>query len=329
MAGKEISFVGLVLLAGVMLVGCGSDDKAPAPENPKPAPKDDHTGSAAMDVPLNTLTPEEKRVILQKGTEAPFSGKFEKNKDAGIYTCRQCGAGLYRSEDKFDSGCGWPSFDAEIKGAVKRTTDADGRRTEITCTRCGGHLGHVFLGEQLTAKSTRHCVNSISMDFVPKEQIKRAIFAGGCFWGVEYFFQKFKGVLRVTSGFTGGTVEKPTYKMVCKGDSGHAEAVEVLFDSKATDYEALTKLFFEIHDPTQLNRQGPDEGEQYRSAIFYVDDDQKKVAEKLMEQLKQKGLTVATKLVPAATFWPAEDYHQNHFRGLNEEPTCHVRTKRF
>ncbi|HTL53303.1 MAG TPA: bifunctional methionine sulfoxide reductase B/A protein [Planctomycetota bacterium] len=282
-----------------------------------------------MDLPLNPLTPEEKRVIVNKGTEPPFSGALYPNKAAGIYTCRQCGAGLYRSEDKFDSGCGWPSFDAEITGAVTRTTDADGRRTEITCSRCGGHLGHVFLGERQTPKNTRHCVNSISMAFVPQAQIQRGIFAGGCFWGVEYYFQQVKGVLAVQSGYIGGLTERPTYKQVCSGDSGHIEAVEVLFDPQTVTYEALAKLFFEIHDPTQIDRQGPDHGEQYRSAVFYADDAQKKTAQDLIEQLKKKGLKVATQLVKAPTFWAAEAYHQNYYRDHGGEPYCHRRVKRF
>lgn len=286
-------------------------------------------GATAM--AFNTLTPEEERVIVGKGTERPFSGRFWKHDDVGTYVCRRCSAPLYTSKSKFASNCGWPSFDAEVAGAVRRQPDADGRRTEIVCARCGGHLGHVFEGEGYTPKNTRHCVNSLSLDFVPGEvdRLRRAIFASGCFWGTEYVFQRAPGVVSTTTGYIGGHTQKPTYREVCSDRTGHAEAVEVVYDPEKTTYEALCRLFFETHDPTQVNRQGPDVGSQYRSAIFTLDDDQKAVAERLIEQLRAKGLDLATEVVPAGPFWPAEDYHQDYYNRTGKQPYCHAFTPRF
>ncbi len=279
------------------------------------------------------LTPEEERVIVDKGTESAFSGEYFYNKEGGVYVCRRCGAELYRSDDKFESHCGWPSFDDEIAGAVKRIRDADGMRTEIVCSNCGGHLGHVFAGEGLTDKNVRHCVNSISLVFVPADKAKtktmKAYFAGGCFWGVEYWLEKREGVTKVRSGYMGGSLEKPSYEQVCGGQSGHAETVEVEYDSAKVSFEELGKLFFEIHDPTQRDMQGPDVGEQYRSAIFYVDPHQKQIGERLIEQLKKKGFNVVTQLEEAGEFWVAEEYHQNYYGKTGKLPYCHVRTKRF
>jgi len=278
------------------------------------------------------LTPEEERVIIHKGTEMPFTGKYENFSEEGTYVCKRCGTPLYRSTDKFDAHCGWPAFDDEIKGAVKRIPDPDGQRTEIVCANCNAHLGHVFIGEGFTSKNTRHCVNSISMDFIPAEQEGKtdtAIFAGGCFWGVEFYLQKIKGVQSVVSGYIGGHKDHPTYEEVCSGTTGHYEAVEVVFDPSQTNYETVARMFFEIHDPTQWNRQGPDRGEQYRSAVFYLNEEQKKTAEKLIGLLKDKGLKVVTEVRPATTFWKAENYHQDYYENKGSLPYCHGYVKRF
>ncbi len=282
---------------------------------------------------LRDLTTEEELVIIHKGTERPFTGKYNGTFAEGMYVCRQCGTPLYKSSDKFKSECGWPSFDDEIAGAVTKTIDADGRRTEITCAHCGGHLGHVFVGEQLTSKNTRHCVNSVSLEFIPASEgnsnTETAIFAGGCFWGVEYYMRKLEGVISTEVGYIGGHTDNPTYKEVCSHSTGHAEAIRVVFDPSKTSFESVAILFFEIHDPTQINRQGPDVGDQYRSEVFYVNDNQKNIANTLIKLLQQKGIKVVTNVTKATTFWKAEDYHQNYYEKEGSSPYCHKYVKRF
>lgn len=280
---------------------------------------------------FNPLTPEEESVIIHKGTEAPFTGQYVHHKESGAYVCKRCDAALYRSEDKFDSHCGWPSFDDEIPGAVLHQPDADGHRVEILCAACGAHLGHVFTGENFTTKNVRHCVNSISLKFRPAKTgvSQKGYFAGGCFWGTEHYFKQAKGVLTTTVGYMGGRTQNPSYKEVCQENTGHAETVEVEFDPSQIGYEAVCKLFFEIHDPTQTDGQGPDIGDQYRSVVFYVGDEQKKIAEKLVDLLKSKGLHVVTQIVKAETFWPGEEYHQDYYQKTGKQPYCHFRTQRF
>lgn len=293
------------------------------------------------------LTSQERAVILDKGTEPPFSGKYVTHHADGTYTCKRCGAPLFSSNAKFDSGCGWPSFDAALPGAVRQVPDADGRRTEILCARCGGHLGHVFRGEGFTPRDTRHCVNSISIGFVPARAQDasaavpgsdpvpagtaeaEAFFAGGCFWGVEHLLAQQPGVLRAESGYMGGHTQSPTYEQVCSGATGHLETVRVVYDPRQVSYEQLAKLFFEIHDPTQVDRQGPDVGAQYGSAIFYGSAPERRTAEALVQRLRQQGLKVATRILPAGVFWRAEAYHQDYYARTGKQPYCHARVKRF
>ena len=284
------------------------------------------------------LTPEEEAVIVRKGTEHPFSGEYNEHSETGTYHCKRCDASLYESSDKFASSCGWPSFDDEIGGAVRRETDADGMRTEILCANCGAHLGHVFEGERLTDKNLRHCVNSISMVFKPAassavgEQAAKtafAHFAGGCFWGVEHQFAGKEGVVSAVSGYMGGTKENPTYHEVLGGRTGHLEAVQVEYDPARITYEELARYFFEIHDPTQDNGQGPDIGQQYFSAVFYGSDEEKATAERLIAILEDKGYDISTSVRLAGEFWKAEDDHQDYYERKGQRPYCHVYTPRF
>ncbi len=281
---------------------------------------------------FNKLTAQERQVIDDKGTEPPFRGQYYAHYDTGTYTCKKCDLPLYRSTAKFKSSCGWPSFDAEIPGAVRRQPDKDGVRTEIACAYCGAHLGHVFTGEDFTPKNVRHCVNSISMNFIPAgKPLKRnrAVFAAGCFWGVEALLKDIKGVIDTRAGYTGGAKDNPTYEEVCANSTGHAETVEVIYDPRMVSYETLLKVFFEIHDFTQVDRQGPDIGEQYRSVIFYTSKSQKELGEKYIVILKDKGYEVATKLMDAGQFWPAEEYHQDYYEKNNKRPYCHFRRDIF
>ncbi len=306
------SLYSLVLLTILALTACAQSSK-----------------KAEFTMKFKELTPMEKHVIVDKGTERPFTGEYNDFFEEGTYTCKRCGAELYKSEDKFSSHCGWPSFDDEIPGKVKHTLDTDGRRTEITCAACGAHLGHVFHGEGFTNKNTRHCVNSISLEFIPKKAIKEsnsdtAIFAAGCFWGVEYNFQQTKGVIATRVGYTGGHTKNPSYRDVCSHTTGHAEAVQVIFNPDKVSYEELVELFFQLHDPTQKNRQGPDVGTQYRSAIFYLNEHQKMVASDVIDQLNRKKGNIATEVTKASQFWPAETYHQDYYGKKGIKPSCAI-----
>jgi len=277
-------------------------------------------------------------ITQSSDTERPFCGRFEDNKKDGIYTCVVCGLPLFSSENKFDSGSGWPSFYREFDPVhvARRTDHSHGMtRTEINCARCGAHLGHVF-DDGPKPSGERHCLNSASLRFfekgadLPPEsrpvQTETAYFAGGCFWGIEHYFDKGPGVIEAVSGYMQGGVEHPSYKEVCTDATGHAETVKVVFDPKRISYRRLLEAFFEMHDPTQLNRQGPDIGRQYRSGIWCVGDEQRRQAEGYIRELqasdKYKGRRIVTEVESAKAFWPAEEYHQNYVDRTGG--ACHV-----
>jgi len=279
------------------------------------------------------LTPLQFKVMRKGGTEAKGTGKYLRNKKKGIYTCAGCGLELFRSTDKFNSGSGWPSFSkSHDKRAIKEKRDRSlGMvRTELLCSRCNSHLGHVFKdGPKPTG--LRYCINSVSLNFKKtapvarktNSKFKTATLGTGCFWCTEALFNTLDGIKSVTVGYMGGHVEKPTYEQVCSGRTGHAEVAQIVYDPKKTSFDKLLNLFWKIHDPTSLNRQGADIGTQYRSAIFYHSNEQKTIAQKSMSIAQKKiKKRIVTKLVPATCFYPALDYHQNYYARNPNAPYC-------
>jgi peptide methionine sulfoxide reductase msrA/msrB len=271
------------------------------------------------------LTPEQFHVLRKAGTERPFSGEYNDHNQEGIYHCAACGTPLFPSNTKYDHGTGWPSFtDPLEKDNITFHDDFSlaMKRIEVRCATCGSHLGHVF--NDGPAPSYQHyCINSVALDFRPESTAKKdvATFAAGCFWGVEDKFSKIKGVLETAVGFTDGTVKDPTYPQVCQGNTGHAEAVHIIFDPKIVTYPELLEAFFRFHDPSQLNRQGPDVGSQYRSAIFYHSEEQKIQADNMIQRLKESDRfpsPIVTQVKPASEFYMAEEYHQKFYEKLSK-----------
>lgn len=302
------------------------------------------------------LTPEQYYILREHGTERPRSSPLDKEYAPGTFFCAACRQALFTSAAKFDSGTGWPSFFAPRENAVATSEDRAFlmTRTEVHCARCGGHLGHVFPdGPKPTG--LRYCINGAALHFEPEarapgkdapsdagaaqpaadpahrgdvksQTLQSAIFAAGCFWGVEAEFRQIPGVIDAEVGYTGGHTAEPTYKQVCRGDTGHAEAVRVSFDPARVSYAQLLDAFWKMHDPTTLNAQGPDVGTQYRSAVFAVDASQAEAARAAKSALANSGKfkrPVVTEISAAGPFYRAEEYHQQYFAKRGIDPSCH------
>ena len=295
---------------------------------------------------IKALTPDQYRVTQRNGTERAYSGEFWLHDEPGIYVDVVSGEPLFASVDKFDSRTGWPSFTKPVDGrnvVTKRDFTMLFPRTEVRSAHGDSHLGHVFKDGPRNRGGLRYCINSAALRFVHRDDLeaqgysdyvtlfskedsmseyKTATLAGGCFWGMQDLIRRQPGVVSTRVGYTGGRNVNATYR----NHPGHAEAIEIVYDPAQTDYRALLEFFFQIHDPSTKDRQGNDLGSSYRSAIFYVDDEQKQVALDTIADVDACGLwpgKVVTEVAPASDFWEAEPEHQDYLLRIPNGYTCH------
>lgn len=273
------------------------------------------------------LTPEQYQIARKKGTERAGTGEFCERHEPGLYGCICCGTPLFDSRVKFESGTGWPSFTQPVKrNAIKYEKDTSYGmvRVEVMCNTCDAHQGHVF-PDGPEPSGLRYCINSASMQLLDEPGEVTAVIGGGCFWCTEAVFQRIEGVLHVESGYTGGHVKNPTYREVCLGTTGHAEVIKVTYDPEKLSYADLLRIHFATHDPTTLNRQGYDQGTQYRSAIFFQSSEEESIAKEVIEEMGQYfDNPIVTELSELGAYYSAEDYHQNYYNENSTQGYCNA-----
>ena len=278
------------------------------------------------------LTNNQYYILREKGTESPGSSEFYLHKEKGVYSCAGCGQELFSDDMKFESHCGWPSFDREISGGrIKQIEDNTHgmSRTEIVCARCNGHLGHIF-NDGPTETGQRYCVNGGALSFAAKTANTKSVLdtitlGGGCFWCTEAVFEEIKGVVSVQSGYSGGKNRNATYEEVSSGYTGHAEVIQIVFNKAEVSLLDILKVFFTVHDPTTLNRQGADVGTQYRSGIYFRTESQKKLANDLIQSLNKEKVydePIVTEVKPFNVFIKAEEYHQDYYQNNQTKGYC-------